>query len=106
MPNDAMSVREWRVAYPTSGGFIKFFKKNKGKQKFVKEFEQDVTTNLRRHSNPDKIVEIKREDLYPPHTYRWSKKNILRIVYTVSNDDMTIHPLDADSPGPIRYKRR
>jgi hypothetical protein len=27
MLNNAIPVREWRVAYPTSGGFIKFFKK-------------------------------------------------------------------------------
>jgi hypothetical protein len=58
------------------------------------------------YPHPNKIVEIKREDLYPPQTYRWSKKNLLRIVYTVDDETMTIHPLDADSPGHVRYKRR
>jgi len=29
MPNDATPANEWRVEYPTSGGFVKFFKKNK-----------------------------------------------------------------------------
>jgi hypothetical protein len=99
-------VINWKVEYPTSGGFVKFFKKNKDKVKWLEEFELDVTTNPRRHPNPNKIVEIKREDLYPPQTYRWSKKNLLRIVYTIEDNKMTIHPLDADSPAHIRYKRR
>jgi hypothetical protein len=87
-----MSVRNWKVEYPTSGGFVKFFKKNKDKQKWLEEFELDVTANPRRHPNPNKIVEIKREDLYPPHTYRWSKKNLLRIVYTIDDDKMIVSP--------------
>jgi len=33
-------------------------------------------------------------------------KNLLRIVYVVDDEAMTIYPLDADSPGHIRYKRK
>jgi len=99
-------VINWKVEYPTSGGFVKFFKKSKNKQKGLDEFESDVIANPRRHPNPEKIAEIKREDLYPPHTYRWSKKNLLRIVYTIDDKMMTIYPIDADSPAHIRYKRR
>lgn len=99
-------MSNWQIEYPTSGGFVKFFRRNKDKQKWLRKFASDVAVNPRRHSNPNKITEIKREDLYPPNTYRWSKKNLLRIVYTVEDEPMTIYPLDADSPGHIRYKRR
>ena len=99
-------MSHWKIEYPSSGGFVKFFKKNRDKQKLLAEFEMDVTTNPRRHPNPNKIIEIKREDLYPPHTYRWSKKTLLRIVYTIDEEKMAVYPLDADSAGHIRYKKR
>jgi mRNA-degrading endonuclease RelE of RelBE toxin-antitoxin system len=98
---------KWYIERPRAS-FIKFFESHATDRKWLRVFEQDVTTDPRHHPSPKRIRLIKREDLYPDGTYRWRKADV-RIVYLVTEPPETarhtVWPLDANTASSIRYKK-
>ena len=98
----------WHIEPPKTP-FVKFFKTHPTYTKWIPQFQEDVTTDPRRHPSPDRIRPIQRDDIYEPDTYRWRKSD-LRIVYLVTEPPKTkrhsIWPLDAGTSSGIRYKKR
>jgi hypothetical protein len=95
----------WKMGPPASY-FEKHFETHPEHTRYLPEFKSDVTANPFHHPKPGKISRIEREvTRYPEDCYRWSKSD-LRVVYHPSKIDLTIYPLDADTAGNVRYKKR
>lgn len=98
-----MSQDKWKIG-PPARSFVKYFKTHHEDTQYIPEFENDVTRNPRYHEIRGRIRPVKRDDIYPDDTWRWTKRH-LRIVYHVEDETKTIWPLGAGTAAGIRYKK-
>jgi len=107
MSDTSERYKNWIVSTTPDPHYLKHFKRYPHHERYISEFESDVTSDPFWHPKKAKIVKIQREvSRYPKGTYRWAKGKQLRIAYYPEKETHTIYPLDAYPAGSARYKKR